>query len=77
MMSQGHHCKPDAHTYSTLIDACSRAERPDMALKVYARAMASKVLNGRPKHKIKPYHCLRLCCTSAALSKEFLVCLHI
>jgi pentatricopeptide repeat protein len=40
---QGNHCKPDAHTYSTLIDACTRAERPGMALKVYARAMASQV----------------------------------
>ena len=40
---QGNHCKPDAHTYSTLIDACTRAEEPGMALKVYARAMASQV----------------------------------
>lgn len=40
---QGNHCKPDAHTYSTLIDACTRAEQPGMALKVYARAMASQV----------------------------------
>jgi pentatricopeptide repeat protein len=42
-VAQGNHCKPDAHTYSTLIDACTRAEQPGMALKVYARAMASQV----------------------------------
>jgi len=40
---QENHCKPDAHTYAALIDACTRANKPDMALKVYGRAMASKV----------------------------------
>lgn len=40
---QGNHCKPDAHTYSTLIDAYSRAEQPGIALKVYERAMAQQV----------------------------------
>lgn len=40
---QEQHCKPDAHTYAALIDACTRADKPDMALQVYGRAMASKV----------------------------------
>ena len=32
---QAHNCKPSARTFASLIDACSRAENTDMALKVY------------------------------------------
>ena len=32
---QTHACKPNARTYACLIDACSRTENMEMALKVY------------------------------------------
>lgn len=36
-------CKPNVHTYSSLIDACSRAAEQDLAIRVYHKAMMDGV----------------------------------
>lgn len=38
-MWQGAGVQADERTYSSLVDACARAERSDLALRVYHRAL--------------------------------------
>ena len=38
---QAHFQKPDAHTFTSLIDACRRSGDQDLALKVYGDALSS------------------------------------
>ena len=39
---QGSGCKADQHTFASLIDACARAGRADMAIRVYHKALRER-----------------------------------
>ncbi len=41
VMLQDHFQQPDEHTFTSLIDACRRAEEQNLALKVYHNALSS------------------------------------
>lgn len=41
-MLQGSGCKADAHTYASLIDACARSGRADLAIRVYHKALRER-----------------------------------
>lgn len=42
LVRQGSGCKADAHTYASLVDACARAGRADLAIRVYHKALRER-----------------------------------